>query len=192
MVDGISGNQLYRLVFDASPEPAEAAADTWLPDPDPGTVDLTLDALGQLARVPVDQLRMLLRALRTPNALTQSLEDTLRGLAALARSFAPAAPSSVLGPIGAARRYAVGRAPMTDLTTVAKAFRVTVNDVYLAAVTGAFRGLMVARGEEPAPGAVRTLVPVNVRVPRDEAVLDNHVSMMLLDLPISATAQPSA
>jgi diacylglycerol O-acyltransferase len=183
MVDGVTGNQLYRLICDTTPEPAPGAADRWRPRPDGGSVDLTLDALGQLARVPFDQMRLLARAARSPGSLAGQTRDTLRGLTALAEAFIPGTPTSLSGPLGRARRYAVARAPLAGITAIAKAYGVTVNDVYLAAVAGAFRRLLLARGEEPAPDAVRSLVPVNVRAPGDDTI-DNRLSSMLLLLPV--------
>ena len=60
----------------------------------------------------------------------------------------------------------------------------TVNDVVLAAISGGFRALLLARGEEPGPHMVRSLVPVSVRAPGQENVYDNRVSALLADLPV--------
>jgi diacylglycerol O-acyltransferase / wax synthase len=51
-------------------------------------------------------------------------------------------------------------------------------------VAGAFRALLVARGEEPAPHSVRTLVPVSVRRPDQCGQLDNRVSAIVAELPV--------
>jgi diacylglycerol O-acyltransferase len=184
LVDGIAGNEMYRLLCDPTPEPRPAVPDSWAPRPDPGTVDLTLDALGQLARYPIDQLRLIARVGRTPGALAHTLNETVRGLTAFARALAPAARSSLSGQIGTARRYAVAREPLADIAGLAKARQVSVNDVYLAAVAGAFRRQMLARGEKPTADSVRTLVPVNVRTHQDRTVLDNRISTLLLLLPV--------
>ena len=60
----------------------------------------------------------------------------------------------------------LGRATLDDVRTIRLAFGGTVNDVVLAAVTSGFRALVVARGEDPAKVALRTLVPVSVRADR--------------------------
>ena len=60
----------------------------------------------------------------------------------------------------------------------------TVNDVVLAAISGGFRALLLARGEEPGPHMVRSLVPVSVRAPGEENVYENQVSAVLADLPV--------
>ena len=59
-----------------------------------------------------------------------------------------------------------------------------MNDVALAAISGGFRALLLARGEEPGPHMVRSLVPVSVRAPGAEDVYENQVSAVLADLPV--------
>ncbi|GAA3342311.1 wax ester/triacylglycerol synthase family O-acyltransferase [Amorphoplanes nipponensis] len=184
LIDGVSGNQLYRLVFDASPRPHRPVADHWQPVPGAGSLDLSLDALAQLARIPFDQARVVAQAVRTPVAVTRWLRDTTRGLTTLALGLTPTPPTSLAGPLGKSRRYAVARTPLADIAAIAGDCSVTINDVYLAAVAGAFRRLMLERGEEPAAGAIRTLVPVNVRSRDEEGVLNNRLASMLLLLPV--------
>ncbi|BCJ49367.1 putative diacyglycerol O-acyltransferase tgs1 [Actinoplanes sp. NBRC 14428] len=184
MLDGVSGNQLYRLICDAGPHPRRSLPDHWQPRTGVGALDLTLDALGQLARMPFDQARIAARAVRTPGALAAWLLRTARGLATLGAGFVPAAPTSLSGPLGRARRYAVARTPLADIAAVSDAFAVSINDVYLAAVAGAFRRLLLDRGEEPRADAVRTLVPVSTRGPGGGGPLDNRLASLLLVLPV--------
>ena len=99
-------------------------------------LDSTLDVFGQLVRTPCDQARLLLRVLRSPAVLAGRLRDTAHGLTALAEDFTPTVPTALFGPTGRARRYAFARLPLADITAIGKASSVTVNDVYLAAVTG--------------------------------------------------------
>ncbi|RZU53385.1 diacylglycerol O-acyltransferase [Krasilnikovia cinnamomea] len=181
LLDGVSGTQLYKLICDTTAVPRPAVADHWEPRGGTGALDLTLDALGQLARMPFDQARFVVRAVRSPAGW---LRRTARGLATLAAGFTPTAQTSLSGPIGRARRYALARTPLADIATVANFCSVTINDVYLAAVAGAFRRLMVQRGEEPVADAVRTLIPVSVRARGQEGMLDNRLASMLLLLPV--------
>ena len=184
LADGLSANQLYRLFFDESPEPPPQIEDTWTADPEPSTLSLTADALGDLMRSPVDQVRLLVRGLRAPLVLTRQVVDAARGLTTLASVLRPASPSTLTGPIGQQRRYAVTRASLPDIVEAGKAFGVTVNDVVLAAISGALRKLLLERGEEPTPNAVRSLVPVSVRSRDQQHVIDNQISMMLPLLPV--------
>jgi diacylglycerol O-acyltransferase len=59
-----------------------------------------------------------------------------------------------------------------------------VNDVVLAAISGGYRALLLARGEQPGPHMVRSLVPVSVRAPGTESVYENQVSALLAELPV--------
>lgn len=184
LADGISANQLYGLFFDEAPEPAAAVEDGWAPDPEPSTVRLTADALRALARSPVDQMNLLAKGLSAPMLLTSRAADAARGLATLAGVLRPVTSSSLTGPIGQQRRYGVARTSLSDVVTVASAFNVTINDVFLASISSAFRALLLHRGEEPTSNAVRTLVPVSVRAAGQERVIENRISLMLPLLPV--------
>ncbi|MEV0895389.1 wax ester/triacylglycerol synthase family O-acyltransferase [Actinoplanes sp. NPDC049802] len=180
LLDGMSGNELYRVICDTTPEPRPPVPDDWAPRSAPGVLDLTVDTLGRLARFPIEQARLLFGAFQEAGRIGQAAG----GLASLAGAFLPATPSPLLGPIGLARRYAVSRVPLARLSAAARAHDATVNDVYLAAVSGALRRLLLARGETPGPETVRTLVPVNVRRRDQQGRLDNRIACLLLRLPV--------
>ena len=184
MVDGVSGNELYRLIFDATPEPGGPVADTWEPQAEPDQAALVADALSDLVAATVGQARVLVDSLRRPEILAKRIGDTLRGLATVARAVRPVTSSSLVGSIGRSRRYSAVRTPLAEIRQTAEALGVTINDVVLAAVAGALRTVLAADGEVLAPDAVRALVPVNVRTARDAGVLDNRLSMLLPMLPV--------
>jgi WS/DGAT/MGAT family acyltransferase len=184
MVDGVSGTDLYRVFFDATPEPSPGVADDWRPAAEPSTLRLVAAAAGELARNPIEQARALRGALRTPRQVARRAADTARGLAGLAGALLPASPSSLCGPVGRARRYLVVRAPLADLRAVGRQLGGTVNDVALAAITGAFREVLLGRGEQPGRHTIRSLVPVSVRAPGDEGIYDNRISLLLAELPV--------
>ena len=184
MVDGVSATDLYRVLLDATPEPMPAVADDWTPAGEPSTVRLTADALGQLALSPISGIRALRHAARRPRQLVRTSADMARGLVALSSAFVPAHSSSLSGHIGQQRRYRFVRAEFDDLHDVGRKFGVTVNDVALAVISGAFRTLLQSRGEEPGHHAIRSLVPVSVRAPGQEGIRENRVSLLLAYLPV--------
>ncbi|MGZ6793501.1 MAG: WS/DGAT domain-containing protein, partial [Mycobacteriales bacterium] len=97
----------------------------------------------------------------------------------------PTAASSLTGPITTHRGWGWARASLDDVRRVRHAVGGTVNDVALCLVTGAYRDLLLQRGEEPDRHAVRTLVPVSVRVPDGRGpMLANRVSAMVAELPV--------
>jgi diacylglycerol O-acyltransferase len=186
MVDGISGTDLYRVVLDPGPERGPGVSDDWRPAPEPSRLSLTASAVLRLARLPVDQARALAAAARHPARLAGQVRTTVGGAAALATALMPTRPSSLSGPISAHRRFAFARGSVDDVATVRRALGGTFIDVVLAAITGGYRRLLLARGERPVPHLVRTLVPVSVRQPGEESIRDNRLSLMLAELPVDA------
>ncbi|MEV6156613.1 wax ester/triacylglycerol synthase family O-acyltransferase [Nonomuraea sp. NPDC052129] len=185
MVDGVSGTHLYQVILDETPQGgAEPPPDVWAPAPEPSTLSLTAGALRDLLLNPVEQTRMIGRALAAPRATVRRVANTARGLIALTSALWPASASTLTGPIGEYRRYAVGRGSLTDVKEIAHRADATVNDVVLSAISGAFRHLLLQRGEEPHAHAVRSLVPVSVRARGEEGVCENRVSLMLAFLPV--------
>jgi WS/DGAT/MGAT family acyltransferase len=185
MADGISATDLYRVFFDFTPEPFPGVVeDTWKPVPEPSTLRLTAEAIRDLALNPLEQAYALRGVLRTPGEVIRRTIAVARGLAKLTGALIPASGSSLSGPIGQSRRYRLVRASLADVKVVRQRFGGTVNDVVLAAISGAFRRLLLARGERPGPHTIRSLVPVSVRAPGDEGIYDNRVSLLLADLPV--------
>lgn len=183
MVDGVSGSDIFRLVLDPTPEPREGVEDHWEPEAAPSVLVMAARSLRQLATWPLTTARLLTGSLRSPRALVRRAGRTALGLATLSRAAAPASSSSLVGPIGQARRYTWTTVPLDDIRTVRHALGGTINDVALTLVSGGFRELLLSRGETPTPHMLRSLVPVSTRQPGRESVPDNQVSLMLPYLP---------
>jgi len=185
MVDGIAGTDLYRAVFDFTPEPEPfpAAADRTVPG-EPSSVRLAAQAALDMAALPVRQVRALGRAATDPGRAVQQAAGTARAMAKLAPSLRPAARSSLSGHIGRERRYTWARASMDDVAMIKRELGGTMNDIVLAAISGGLRALLLARGEEAQPHEVPSLVPVSVRAAGKESVYENQVSAVIADLPV--------
>lgn len=184
LVDGVSGTALYSVVFDTSPQTRPPVPDTWTPQPAPSTLSLTAAAARDVALAPVALAREIGSLLGSPRTLARRAATTARGTLALSTAALPVTSTSLRGRMGHQRRYAATTLSLRDVITVKQAFGASVNDVALAAITGGFRDLLLARGEEPHRHAVRTLVPVSARLPGEEAIPDNRVSLMLPYLPV--------
>jgi diacylglycerol O-acyltransferase len=184
MVDGVSGTELYRAVFDTTPESRPPEPDDWRPRPQPSGARLAADAALDLALSPVRESRAVLAALRRPGRTAQRLGTFGRGLLQYATAAIPAGTSSMTGPVGQQRRFGWVRASRQDLELVRTAFGGTLNDVALAAISHGFRRTLLERGEQPRPNLLRSLVPVSVRAPGEEGIYENRVSSMLAYLPI--------
>ena len=184
MVDGVSGTDLYRVIFDFSPEPAPPAADDRLVSAEPSALQLAAAAALDAVMLPAREAAALWHTAADPAAAIRQVAELTRAVAKLAPATRPATGSSLSGHIGRQRRYTWARASLEDVKTIRRRLGGTVNDVVLAAISGGFRALLLARGEQPGPHMVRSLVPVSVRAPGQENVYDNRVSALLADLPV--------
>jgi diacylglycerol O-acyltransferase len=185
MVDGISGADLMAAILDADANAHVSAREPWTPRREPSGAALAASALG---RVVVAPLGAVASWGRRPPAVRRTVEragQVLTGLGGLSRLLVTRPrPVAMAGPIGPRRRWVVARCPLDDLLAVKRALGGSVNDVMLAAVTGAFRAVLLGRGERVASDAVlRTLVPVSVRRADDRSP-NNQVSLMIAELPI--------
>jgi diacylglycerol O-acyltransferase len=195
MVDGVAGTDLYRVLFDPSPEPSPqvidtmAATDGQIGRP-PSGARLAYEAALDLMALPAKTALALNGALAQPGEAIRRLGRTFRGTAKFAASARPAAPSSLRGPIGRQRRYAWARASLDDVKTIKRSLGGTVNDVVLAAAASGFRDVLLSRGEEPSPHMVPSLIPVSLRISGQECSYENRVSLLVADLPVHV-AEPA-
>jgi diacylglycerol O-acyltransferase / wax synthase len=183
MVDGISGTDLMVLLLDPTRERTQPPTDTWTPAPEPSEETLVVGALRDLLLLPAEQLRAARSVLRRPRAAATALWDSMQGAVALGRELVPAPALSIEGPIGPHRRWATARANLDELKQIRSVFGGTVNDAVLTVITGAFRDLLVSRGDPVDGVALRSLVPVSVRA-TDDHTANNQVSASVVELPI--------
>ena len=73
--------------------------------------------------------------------------------------------------------------PLDDVKFVKNRMGATVNDVLVAAVAGALRRYVEARGDNPEGKMIRAMVPVDIRGPQDTK-LTNRFALVYLPLPI--------
>jgi WS/DGAT/MGAT family acyltransferase len=184
MVDGISATDLYRVIFDFSPEPAPPATDNRTVGGEPSSLQLAAQAAVDTFLLPIREARALGSAAADPGGAVRKAAGTARAIAKLAPALWPATGSSLSGRIGQQRRYTWARASLDDVKKIKRTLGGTVNDVVLTAISGGFRDLLLARGEQPEPHMIRSLVPVSLRAPGEENIYENRVSAVLADLPV--------
>lgn len=130
-------------------------------------------------------LQLARKAIQAPVSIPRFALGTVRTLApVLFAAIAPTSESSLNGPIGRQRRYAVARTILPEVREIAATFDVTVNGVAVAAIAAAYRRLLLSRGEQPIPTELRVMVPVSTRTTEAKQVLDNRVSAVIAHLPI--------
>jgi WS/DGAT/MGAT family acyltransferase len=185
MIDGVAGADLYRVIFDLSPEPSPPPAADISPAPaEPTGLALAASAAADLVARPARGAIALAGALARPRRAVRQVSLTARAVARLATSASPATASSLSGPIGRQRRYTWAGASLGDVKTIKHEIGGTVNDVLLAAISSGFRTLLLSRGERPEPHMVPSLSPVSLRAPGEESTYDNRVSVVVADLPV--------
>lgn len=187
MVDGISGTDLYRVIFDLTPEAVQPAIETSPVPAEPTGLALAASAAADLVARPARGAITLASALTRPGEAVRHASQTARAVAKLASSGLPAAGSSLSGPISRQRRYAWARGSLGEVKTIKRELGGTVNDVVLAAISSGFRTLLLSRGENPEPHMIPSLIPVSTRAPGEEYIYDNRVSVVLADLPVHLT-----
>jgi diacylglycerol O-acyltransferase len=184
MVDGVSGTDLMARLLDADPHPPSSpAAEPWEPGAEPSDAALVAGALSDLLRTPAEQARAVRAAMRRPRQLAAAISETVTGALSFGRELLPAPALSIEGAIGPHRRWAAARTSLEELNVIRAVFGGTVNDVVLAVISGAFRDLLIARGDRVVGATLRSLVPVSVRAPGDTTA-NNQVAVMIAELPI--------
>ena len=182
MTDGIGGNDLMAAIFDASPDGHLPEAAGWTPAPRPSLAALAAGDLRDAVTSPLRRLTAVPAALRRAKA--EDILDYVSGLGESARLLAEPAADCLNGPIGPRRRWAWSTANLAELKRIRAAHGTSINDVVLAAITGAFRDLLDARHQLADAIVVRSLVPVSVRAADEAGRITNRVSAVLANLPV--------
>jgi diacylglycerol O-acyltransferase len=126
-----------------------------------------------------------------PAHVLDAVRDAAAQAATLGRLLLlPSDPRTALKePLGVVKRAAWSRAyGLGDLKAASRARGVTVNDLVTAAVAGAVRAHLLARGGWPEGREVRALVPVFLRSESAGQSLGNHFGLVFLALPIEASS----
>ncbi len=187
LVDGKSAVELALLLFDTSPDAEPEPEEEWRPANRPNAARLALDAFASSATEPLRAARGMARMAGRPGE--GGLAGTLKRAAmAFEQDLLRTAPSSYLNaPIGPARVLVRHRARMADIVQAKRRAGATVNDVCLAAVTGALRELALLRREQPHP--LKAMVPVSVRADDQRQDLGNRISFAFIELPVEVRSR---
>lgn len=180
VLDGLTGMDLLTELLDPlpdpdSPHPVRARRPTPSLHADRGHAD------------PVHAGRG-----RRPLATARAAVGEVRGLLEFVPALRPTAPNSLNGRLHATRAYRTVDVPLAAVHAVQHRSGATVNDVALAMTTHAFRRLLQERGESAGPRSVRCLVPVSTREHALSPDAANHVSALLVDLPVEQSDPAAA
>jgi diacylglycerol O-acyltransferase / wax synthase len=201
MADGLAAVDFAVLLFDSSPDPVHAEpGEEWRPKPTPGRIELAAEATAGMAGDLFGLARRAGTFAMSPRRQATKLAETVTRVATVVRDdmLTPAPVSGVNVPIGPQRTLVRHRAEMSvirracrrpRLARAATGERITVNDVYLAAVAGALRTVALRRGEAPQP--LKVMVPVNLRADSEHGSDGgNRIAFSFIELPLHvATAE---
>ncbi|MGL5864591.1 MAG: WS/DGAT/MGAT family O-acyltransferase [Dermatophilaceae bacterium] len=193
LVDGIAAVDIGAVLVDGNPAGGERPSTIWRPRPEPTGVELLVGALADVARRPSQLVDTVQHGVADVTATVgKAVSVASEVLSTVARLSARPAPTSPLNAsVGRARRYVMVGTDLEDYRIVRSrlgpgsfAEEVSVNDVVLAAVAGAFRSWLLTRGESVYPGTtVRAMVPVSVHDP-DDGPPGAALTACFVDLPV--------
>lgn len=194
LVDGVNALDIAQLIVEGRPGFEEEVVDTWRPHREPTGLQLVGDAVAEAVFMPGQVVESVRGGL---NEAKEVGGRVLSGLGSLVttvvRGAARPAPTSPLNvEIGNARRFVMVGTDLEDYRKVrarlgrgANADDVSVNDVVLATVAGAFRAWLLTRGEAVHPStAVRAMVPVSVEGEEGSPALAHRLTACFVDLPV--------
>jgi diacylglycerol O-acyltransferase / wax synthase len=190
IADGVAQLRLLLQLTDQAPH--RPTADVTAPKTAHrhGPLAAFIDTLESADQI-LERARELLREdLRHPSRVAEQVREGLSIARSVARVLrAPRhAPECFQLPLSGHRLVAwSGGIAFSQLYALSRTEGVTVNDIFLTALGGAFGRYLHDRGSAPAPGTdLGISIPVNLRADRD-GVFGNSFGLVLLDLPI---AQP--
>jgi WS/DGAT/MGAT family acyltransferase len=187
LVDGVSGVDITTVLFDTSPTPTPIAPETWTPAVEPSDATLVAEGVKGIARFPARVARRALEAARHPLETAADVREAGEGLGNVAWNLANPAPETPLNvPIGPHRRVLWERFRLEELKEIKDSLGGTVNDVFLAVVSGALGRWLRRHGVRTDGLELRAIVPVSVRADEHKGALGNRITAMLGPLPVYA------
>jgi WS/DGAT/MGAT family acyltransferase len=189
LVDGVSGVDITTVLFDMEREPAERAepAEEWLPEPEPSEADIVAEGLRGLVETPLRLAGRAAAAISNPRRSLDTAVEAAEGIGEVLWGLVNPAPQTPLNqPIGPHRRLAWAGMELDELKAVKNALGGTVNDVFLAVMSGALARWLRSRGVRTEGLELRGCVPVSVRTEDEQGTLGNRITMMTAPLPVYA------
>jgi WS/DGAT/MGAT family acyltransferase len=190
MADGVTATRLGgQILWDTEPEPPPPEPDRWEPEPEPSQMSLISAGLRERAADAERSVPGAARAVASLSRWASTAREVAALPAALVRELTPLGSDSRLDRhIGSRRELALASHSVERLRAIEKAVgerigaHVTINDVVLAAISGAIRSWL---GDDGPGERMRAQIPVSMHH-RDESAdaLGNRDSFLFVDLPL--------
>ncbi len=193
LVDGISAVDIGNVLVDGNPTASDGVLTTWRARAEPSGVELVVGAVAEAVRTPSQVVETVQHGIadvgKTLGKVTSVAGEVISTLARVSARPAPESPLNAS--VGRARRYVMIGTDLDDYRKIrtrlgqgAFADEVTINDVILATIAGAFRSWLLTRGEAVYGGTtIRAMVPVSVHEGPD-APTGAQMTACFVDLPV--------
>ena len=182
ILDGVSGASVLAAFLDLTPRSRVVALATeWNPAPLPSPAQMLRHAATSLVRQPAETLSTLQAGVEAVADLGMHNRELVGRGEQPPPGFFGVPRASFNGTVSNRKRFAACSVALEDVKLVGRVFEATVNDVILAAVSGALRSLLELRGEDAGQPLV-AMVPVSTRPEGQGDALGNQVSGMLVSL----------
>jgi diacylglycerol O-acyltransferase / wax synthase len=189
LVDGVSGVDITAVLFDLDRERVDVppADDEWQPSPEPSDAQIVAEGVRDLVRAPFGLAGAAAGVVQRPGATLDRAREVAEAVGEVAWGIVNSQPETPLNvKIGPHRRLRWVRTRLDDLKAIKNGLGGTVNDVFLAVVTGALRRWLRDRGIRTEGLELRGCVPVSVRGEDERGQMGNKITMMACPLPVYA------
>ena len=158
-----------------------------VPGPEPSDAQIVAEGVRGLVRTPFGLAAAAVGALQRPGATVERAREAAEGVGEVVWGVVNNPPDTPLNvKIGPHRRVRWVQAPLDELKAIKNGLGGTVNDAFLALVTGALRRWILSRGMRVEGLELRGCVPVSVRAEDEQGQLGNKITMMTCPLPVYA------
>jgi diacylglycerol O-acyltransferase len=185
MMDGSAGSELATLLYSLTPEQEHGELIPFEPRPEPSAWEMLSDAVlrrGKLVRTAIEGV---VDAILAPDLLGRAGTAAATMIDLSAYSMNPVSETPLNGKVGVRRVFRGFELELADVKAMSRATGTTVNDVVLAAVSGAVREHLHHHGIEPSEATFRFSAPVNVRRGEEKgAVAGNRVASWIVPAPL--------
>ncbi len=183
--DGIANVDLALALVDLEPEPEsgdDSAPAAWRARPAPSPQHLFVDSVwGQLLR-PTQLARSSVEMLTNPRPVIDATRNVVRTLTTFMDMPEPAPWNVAVTPH---RRWVHADVPFDAVRQVREQHPVSLNDVVLAACSGALRQFLIEHGTGVGDRVLKAMVPVSLRSDGEHGdTLGKRVSLIVVDLPV--------
>jgi WS/DGAT/MGAT family acyltransferase len=191
MVDGVGGVELLMVTLDPTPETRAPTSVLHEPVPPPvSAAAQVIDGVADIASEAVDQGASVLRWLT--DVFTGDFASTRVGIRALNTTLKylgdPGKELSFNRDFSGGRKISHVEIPFAEVREIRRAFGGTLNDVMLAVLGGALRRYTEYHGQPTDGATARVMTPVNVRAETERGMLGNRISMLVVEVPLGASA----